>query len=123
MKDNLYTVTCMDRERSAVDVALCPDSIIYRAHFPERPVTPGVCIIQAAVELLGLLHGREYVLQEVSAAKFLRVISPLDMQLVSYVFTKSAPSERGDTVKACVTVLEPAAKQVCAKLTILCQAS
>lgn len=123
LKDNLYTVTGMDRERSTVEVALCPDCVIYKAHFPERPVTPGVCIIQMAVELLGLLHGREYTLMEVSAAKFLRIISPLDMLSVTCVFKAAVSSEQDGTVKAGVSVLDPTSGQACAKLTLLCRAS
>ena len=31
-------------------VRLLSDSIIYKAHFPGEPVTPGVCIMQMAKE-------------------------------------------------------------------------
>lgn len=123
LKDNLYTVAAIDREGLRADIALCPGCIIYEAHFPGSPVTPGVCIVQAAVELLGLLLGCGCTLVEVSGAKFLHVISPQDMPRVSYVFTGTEFSEGGSLVKARVAVTEPVGGKTCAKLSILCRAS
>ena len=41
----------MDHEAMTADIRLLPDNVIYKAHFPEKPITPGVCIVQMAVEL------------------------------------------------------------------------
>ena len=30
-----------------------PEHFIYKAHFPGNPVTPGVCLVQMAAEILG----------------------------------------------------------------------
>lgn len=123
LKDNLYTVAGMDMENHRAYVTLCRDSVIYKAHFPERPVTPGVCIVQMAVELLGLLLGRKYALLEVSNAKFLSVISPQDMPQVSYAFSGLVPEEDGNVIKANVVVAAMPSGNVCAKLTLLCETS
>ena len=32
---------------------LLPESPIYKAHFPEYPITPGVTLLQIALELMG----------------------------------------------------------------------
>ena len=34
-------------------VRLHPEHFIYQAHFPGNPVTPGVCLVQMAAEILG----------------------------------------------------------------------
>ena len=34
-------------------VRLLPESAVYRGHFPGYPITPGVCIVQIALELVG----------------------------------------------------------------------
>ena len=34
-------------------VRLLPESPVYRGHFPGYPITPGVCLVQMAVELIG----------------------------------------------------------------------
>lgn len=49
---------------------------IYRAHFPGSPITPGVCIIQMAVEIFCDLSGRNLSVTEVRDAKFLAPVVP-----------------------------------------------
>ena len=34
-------------------VRLLPESAVYRGHFPGYPITPGVCLVQIALELIG----------------------------------------------------------------------
>ena len=34
-------------------VRLLPESAVYRGHFPGYPITPGVCLVQIALELVG----------------------------------------------------------------------
>ena len=34
-------------------VRLLGDSPVYRGHFPGYPITPGVCLVQIALELIG----------------------------------------------------------------------
>ena len=34
-------------------VRLLPDSTVYAGHFPGYPITPGVCLVQIALELIG----------------------------------------------------------------------
>ena len=33
-------------------VRLLPESAVYRGHFPGYPITPGVCLVQIALELI-----------------------------------------------------------------------
>ncbi len=86
LRDNLYKIVSRDPALpGSFDIALLPDSFIFKAHFPGMPVTPGVCIIQMALELLGIAVGRPVSLRQVKNAKFLSVItadvSPLTVQL------------------------------------------
>ena len=34
-------------------VRLLPESAVYAGHFPGYPITPGVCLVQIALELIG----------------------------------------------------------------------
>lgn len=86
----------------AYDIHLNADNIIYRAHFPERPITPGVCIIQIALELLETMIGRQMEISEVKNVKFLHILSPIKNPDVSYVF--KSIEDNGTTVKAKVEV-------------------
>lgn len=47
----LYTV--VSKEENSATVRLIPESPIYKAHFPEYPITPGVTLLQIALELMG----------------------------------------------------------------------
>ncbi|MBD0333419.1 MAG: hypothetical protein ICV66_12270 [Chitinophagaceae bacterium] len=52
--------------------------IIYSAHFPGNPVTPGVVQLQIVNELLEKYCGRKFKLKEILDCKFLKVLSPED---------------------------------------------
>lgn len=122
LRDNLYTIVNMDREGSVAEIAMCPDNIIYNAHFPDRPITPGVCVIQMAVELLGQLFGCDYTLQSLSNAKFLHIIGPQDKTNVFYVFSGLVHAD-DRRVKVNVVVMSASDKRVYAKMSILCKSS
>lgn len=49
---------------------------IYAGHFPGKPVTPGVCLIQAATELLGTATGTTLRLTGARHIKFLQMHTP-----------------------------------------------
>lgn len=51
---------------------------IYKSHFPENPVTPGVCLCAIARELVELIVGKPLQLTAVKNAKFLKVLSPIE---------------------------------------------
>ena len=49
---------------------------LYAGHFPEMPVTPGVCLIQTATELLGEVMGTSLRLTNARQIKFLKMHTP-----------------------------------------------
>jgi len=100
------------------DIQLDAGHFIYRAHFPGEPITPGVCIIQIAQELLEDWLGRCVRMLVIKNAKFLNVISPLATPTVSYVFEQIATdaSNATCTVQARVTAGDVAL----AKLSFTC---
>lgn len=48
----------------------------FRGHFPDYPVLPGFCLIQAALVLLETAQARAVDLQEVISAKFFAAVTP-----------------------------------------------
>lgn len=72
----LYTV--VSRSEGSATVRMLPESPIYKAHFPEYPITPGVTLLQIALELIGrkLLSAKEI--------KFTAPILPGDGVLVRF---------------------------------------
>ena len=115
LKDSFFTI---EESSSATQIAvrLNSEHPIYQAHFPGEPITPGVCIIQIAKELLeeAMQGGKycqndknwqgQYHLVAVKNVKFLAPISPLETPLVTYTLQKVTLSDDGTTVKAQITV-------------------
>lgn len=102
-------VSLSDETASHADFTLCfnPDHPIYQAHFPGKPITPGVCIVKVLGELLELKLGRRLELKEIKNLKFVSPISPIANARVDVRFRKIDASEhvkvqgaitRGETV-------------------------
>lgn len=115
LRNNLYEVESVDKEMSRVTVRLKPDSVIYSAHFPGDPVTPGVCIIGMAVEAFGLLEGHTWLIDEVVNAKFLAVMSPAATSAALFTFSRTVETPGG--VKTSVMVTDSDGRQL-SKLTL-----
>lgn len=67
-------------------IRLEPDNIIFKAHFPEYPITPGAVQIRVATELLESHLGTSLTLRTVSDLKFMEPLYP--GAEVAYSFTK-----------------------------------
>ena len=52
-----------------------PEFIGFKGHFPDRPVLPGVCSIQAVTAIFKSLSKKEVRLQEIVLAKFFTPVS------------------------------------------------
>ena len=92
-----------------------PEHPIYKAHFPGSPITPGVCIIQAAGELLERKLGRKLYLKTVKNVKFLSVIIPEEGKNIKYSLSNIVEDEKG--CKAQIIVSDDAS--VYAKISLI----
>lgn len=101
MQNTLYTL--LSESESGAVVKLLPDSIIYRSHFPGRPVTPGVCVIQMVRELLGRHLGLKLSLTDALNVKFLQVIDPEEYPEITVRFLKIDREDSG-TLKVSAAV-------------------
>lgn len=122
LRDNLYIVNVRDiAEQSAVyTLQLNEGCVIYKAHFPGVPVTPGVCMIGMVTELLSDLTGKAQTLCGVKNAKFLMPLVP-DGKPVNVTFSKVRTSEEGEcTAQAVMTDLNG---NIYAKITLSTYAS
>lgn len=117
--NNLYEITSRQQDGTAhvYAVSLNPASTIYKAHFPGQPVTPGVCIIQTAVELLSDALDSRLSLAEVKNAKFLAVLTPSDSSIS--VRLDKISSDADGLVKAQATVASP--ETTYSKISFVCR--
>ena len=117
--NDLYSIISRTDGEGRCDftIELNPQHFIYKAHFPGEPITPGVCIMQIAKELLEEAVSQQLTLSCVKNIKFLRIISPSEITVLDYSLSKIATE--GDTVKVQVNVLS--GEDVYAKLSLVCQ--
>ena len=72
-------------------VRLHPEHFIYQAHFPGNPVTPGVCLVQMAAEILEQEYQQSLMLSLLKNIKFKKIVHPEDEP--TFVFTKVVKAE------------------------------
>lgn len=118
LQNSLYTIDHRGQDGGAWCYQITLDSthVIYQAHFPEQPITPGVCIIQIAKELLEDALQQPLDVSRIKNVKFLSVISPKETSTVTYVISKL--SEDGADYKAIVEV--KAGQTTLAKISFVC---
>lgn len=104
LADYLYTITRADNAGMAYTVRLLNDCAIYRAHFPGEPITPGVCIVQMAKELMELHTGAHLEIAKVKDARFLSVLSPTTTSEVTFKLSNITPANDGLGIAARVEV-------------------
>ena len=117
--NSLYTIVSDAKSEGKHDFRISLDKthFIYQAHFPGEPITPGVCIMQIAKELLEVSTDLKLNLTSVKNIKFLRIISPAEITDITYSLGKIVREE--DCVKVQVTVVD--GDDVYAKLSLVCQ--
>ena len=88
---------------------------IYKAHFPDNPITPGVCLIQVVGEVLEQMIGKQVSLRTVDTAKFLHVVEPIENHPVS-VEIESVKTDDDALLQVKASIHD--ADTVCAKFSL-----
>lgn len=112
LKNNLYKIISKEEVNSIFNytVELNPSCVIYQAHFPGEPITPGVCIVQIGKEVI-----EDLLLEQSSASrrleiikakniKFLSVISPNETPILTYQVRKLGFSDDKMTIETQIVV-------------------
>lgn len=76
---DFYTVRTLKdlgEQKYIVDVALNKHHAIFKGHFPDQPVTPGVCMMQIIKELSEQVLERKLFMYKSSNVKFMALINP-----------------------------------------------
>ena len=89
MNNEIYKIIRRMEEGGIVNytIELIPSCFIYKAHFPEEPITPGVCIVQIGKELIEnllseqTLRTQRLAIEKIKNVKFLSVIAPNETKL------------------------------------------
>ncbi len=81
LRNDLYTVVDSHAEADTARyaIALNAGHFIYQAHFPDLPITPGVCLLQIAKELLEDCCGMRLDISHIKNVKFLAPVAPAEL--------------------------------------------
>lgn len=99
--NDMYTI--VDDSAGACHLRLHADHPIFRAHFPGRPVTPGVCLVKIVAEVVGRQLQCPLELRRIVNLKFVSVISPVETPCLTLTFqvtpqpTANAPQPTANT--------------------------
>ena len=94
-----------------------PECIIYKAHFPEQPITPGVCITQIAVELAEIVVGHSLQMIGIKNVKFLSIMTPDSLTEVTYSITIKSSDDKETRIQA----VAQSDDVVYAKMSLICK--
>lgn len=123
LKNNLYTIARKQLEEgysgSLYELELIPSSVIYQAHFPGEPITPGVCIVQMGKELVEDALQQELHISYVKNVKFLSILTPTQSTSATFLLQKIIFSEDGKEVK--VQIVVTSGDETKAKLSMVLQ--
>lgn len=81
----LDDLTVVDTSATA-KITINKDHIIFKGHFPDNPVMPGVCMMQIIKEITEKITDKKLFMQSASNIKFMAIINPfktpkLELQL------------------------------------------
>src|SRR5688572_27912277 len=76
---------------------------IFKGHFPELPVVPGVCQTQMLCEAVNEILGSNYEVAEASSIKFLALLNPKETSQVQLELKFDRPTDDSISVKASYT--------------------
>ena len=96
---------------------LNPECIIYKAHFPKQPITPGVCITQIAVELAEIIVGHSLQMIGIKNVKFLSIMTPDTQTEVTYNISIKSSDEKETRIQA----VAQSDDVVYAKMSLICK--
>lgn len=97
-------------------IELNPEHDVFKGHFPNNPVTPGVCMLQILKELTEQATNTNLFIKECSNVKFMALINP-EVNPVLVISIDINPLEENFKIKASASFDETVALKVNALLT------
>lgn len=91
-----------EQETNFFEIGLNCDHQIFKAHFPDNPMVPGVCIIEIVKELTKSIFNSNLVIKTIKNVKFLQILSPTQHPEFSCSINALVNSEGKIEVKASI---------------------
>lgn len=97
-------------------IELNPEHDVFKGHFPNNPITPGVCMLQILKELTEQATNTNLFIKECSNVKFMALINPQTNPILVITIDIN-PLEENFKIKASASFDETVALKVNALLT------
>lgn len=97
-------------------IELNPEHDVFKGHFPNNPVTPGVCMLQILKELTEQATNTNLFIKECSNVKFMALINP-EVNPILDILIDVVKVEENFKIKASASFKETVALKVNALLT------
>ena len=103
-QDTLFSIVSERKADNRADftIRLNGKHPIYTGHFPNEAITPGVCIVQMAVDLFSHTAQQAHHLVKAKNVKFLQIIRPDEHPEIHYMLTWEKAEEGLYVVKVLV---------------------
>lgn len=112
---NVKEFNFTDNQLKAI-IELNPEHDVFKGHFPNNPVTPGVCMLQILKELTEQATNTNLFIKECSNVKFMALINP-EVNAVLGITIDINQVEENFKIKASASFNETVALKVSALLT------
>ena len=101
LKDDFFRVVAsqQDDTTASYTVTLNPEHFVFKAHFPDNPITPGVLQIGIVEELMSDLKGLPLRVSQISNIKYMNIISPTDNPTFDVVLSRIQQADNGFNVQ------------------------
>jgi 3-hydroxyacyl-[acyl-carrier-protein] dehydratase len=81
LQNNFYTLSSRnDNEKDTISATVLIDKNhpIFKGHFPEKPVLPGVCLMQIIKDILEDKINKLVFLKSIGNVKFIAIVNPFE---------------------------------------------
>ena len=89
--NNLYIINnLLNLENNSLmaKIQLNKDNEIFKGHFPNQPVVPGVCLTNMVTDVISKAKGEEYFLKFADYLKFINVVKPTNNEYLMVNISK-----------------------------------
>ncbi len=105
LEQNFYSIIEFVDSEGVINaqIELNPNHEIFKGHFPNQPIVPGVCMIQIIKELFATNRSQNYSLLKSSQIKFLKLLIPKEKETVRVSITHSKQNDNGYLINATIS--------------------
>lgn len=100
--DNFYKINTLTKEDNSINATVSFDaaSEIFKGHFPDMPVVPGVCQTQILSEIFSAGLGIDMQLKTAASIKFLSLVDPTKTPQLHLLITYTETPDNAYNVSA-----------------------